>query len=122
MEDMFVLVGGHMWGPPPNDCQDSLFVTHHTQCNGTTDAVLLFRSKVGSESSLNLWIICEIFSFIMLPFLSSLQKLNPEKVYHMVVAPCFDKKFEAVREEFYNSLLESRDVDCVLTSGLLLLI
>lgn len=64
----------------------------------------------------------EIFSSNMLPFLSSLQKLSPDKVYHVVVAPCFDKKFEAVREEFYNSLLESRDVDCVLTSGLLLLI
>lgn len=35
----------------------------------------------------------------------------------MVVAPCFDKKLEAVREEFYNSMLETRDVDCVLTSG-----
>lgn len=35
----------------------------------------------------------------------------------MLVAPCFDKKLEAVREEFYNSLLETRDVDCVLTSG-----
>lgn len=40
----------------------------------------------------------------------------------MVVAPCFDKKLEAVREEFYNSLLESRDVDCVLTSGLTLIL
>ncbi|XP_039990454.1 nuclear prelamin A recognition factor isoform X1 [Xiphias gladius] len=45
------------------------------------------------------------------------QKLSPEKIYHVVVAPCFDKKLEAVREEFYNSLLETRDVDCVLTSG-----
>ncbi|XP_033840588.1 nuclear prelamin A recognition factor [Periophthalmus magnuspinnatus] len=45
------------------------------------------------------------------------QKLNAEKLYHLVIAPCFDKKLEAVREEFYNSLLESRDVDCVLTSG-----
>jgi len=35
----------------------------------------------------------------------------------VVVAPCFDKKLEAVREEFYNSILETRDVDCVLTSG-----
>lgn len=47
----------------------------------------------------------------------SQQKLSPEKIYHMLVAPCFDKKLEAVREEFYNSLLETRDVDCVLTSG-----
>lgn len=52
---------------------------------------------------------------------SSSQKLSLEKVYHVVVAPCFDKKFEAVREEYYNNLLESRDVDCVLTSGLSLL-
>lgn len=47
-----------------------------------------------------------------------LQKLKPEQVYHVVVAPCFDKKLEAVREEYYNSLLETRDVDCVLTSGI----
>ncbi|KAK7918924.1 hypothetical protein WMY93_010208 [Mugilogobius chulae] len=45
------------------------------------------------------------------------QKLSAEKLYHVVIAPCFDKKLEAVREEFYNSVLESRDVDCVLTSG-----
>lgn len=51
-------------------------------------------------------------------FLFSQQKLSPDKIYHMLVAPCFDKKLEAVREEFYNSLLEARDVDCVLTSGL----
>lgn len=50
-------------------------------------------------------------------FLFPWQKLSPEKVYHVLVAPCFDKKLEAVREEFYNSLLETRDVDCVLTSG-----
>lgn len=50
-------------------------------------------------------------------FFASQQKLSPEKIYHLLVAPCFDKKLEAVREEFYNSLLETRDVDCVLTSG-----
>ncbi|KAG9350364.1 hypothetical protein JZ751_026719 [Albula glossodonta] len=50
-------------------------------------------------------------------FFTRQQKLTPDKVFHVVVAPCFDKKLEAVREEFYNSLLDSRDVDCVLTSG-----
>lgn len=45
------------------------------------------------------------------------QKLSPEKVFHVVLAPCFDKKLEAVREEFYSSLMETRDVDCVLTSS-----
>lgn len=45
------------------------------------------------------------------------EKLRPEQVYHVVLAPCFDRKLEAIREDFYNSMLESRDVDCVLTSG-----
>ena len=31
--------------------------------------------------------------------------------------PCFDKKLEASREEFFNSELNSKDVDCVITSG-----
>uniref|UniRef100_A0A8C4ZMX6 Nuclear prelamin A recognition factor n=1 Tax=Gadus morhua TaxID=8049 RepID=A0A8C4ZMX6_GADMO len=43
--------------------------------------------------------------------------LSAEKVFHVVLAPCFDKKLEAVREEFYSSLLDSRYVDCVLTSA-----
>lgn len=55
--------------------------------------------------------------YFSLSFHVTWQKLSPEKVYHVLVAPCFDKKLEAVREEFYNSLLETRDVDCVLTSG-----
>ncbi|XP_053197646.1 nuclear prelamin A recognition factor isoform X1 [Scomber japonicus] len=59
----------------------------------------------------------QIMGCLVKDFFTKQQKLSPEKVYHVVVAPCFDKKLEAVREEFYNSLLESRDVDCVLTSG-----
>ncbi|KAM7382105.1 hypothetical protein PAMA_012804 [Pampus argenteus] len=59
----------------------------------------------------------QIMGCLVKDYFSKQQKLSPEKVYHVVVAPCFDKKLEAVREEFYNSLLESRDVDCVLTSG-----
>ncbi|XP_028989009.1 nuclear prelamin A recognition factor [Betta splendens] len=59
----------------------------------------------------------QIMGCLVKDYFSKQQKLSLEKVYHMVVAPCFDKKFEAVREEFYSTLLESRDVDCVLTSG-----
>ncbi|KAK2820930.1 hypothetical protein Q5P01_023889 [Channa striata] len=59
----------------------------------------------------------QIMGCLVKDYFSKQQKLSPEKVYHVVVAPCFDKKFEAVREEFYNILQESRDVDCVLTSG-----
>ncbi|KAM9716680.1 nuclear prelamin A recognition factor isoform 1-T5 [Menidia menidia] len=58
----------------------------------------------------------QIMGCLVKDFFSKQQKLSPEKVYHLVVAPCFDKKLEAVREEFYSSLMETRDVDCVLTS------
>uniref|UniRef100_A0A8D3BR77 Nuclear prelamin A recognition factor n=1 Tax=Scophthalmus maximus TaxID=52904 RepID=A0A8D3BR77_SCOMX len=60
----------------------------------------------------------QIMGCLVKDYFSKQQKLSPEKIYHVVVAPCFDKKLEAVREEFYNSLLETRDVDCVLTSGI----
>ncbi|KAM4716088.1 LOW QUALITY PROTEIN: nuclear prelamin A recognition factor [Anableps anableps] len=58
----------------------------------------------------------QIMGCLVKDYFSKQQKLSPERIYHMVVAPCFDKKLEAVREEFYNSLMETRDVDCVLTS------
>ncbi|XP_035261857.1 nuclear prelamin A recognition factor isoform X1 [Anguilla anguilla] len=59
----------------------------------------------------------QIMGSLVKDFFTQQQKLTPDKVFHIVVAPCYDKKLEAVREEFFNSLLESRDVDCVLTSG-----
>ncbi len=41
---------------------------------------------------------------------------SPDKVYHVTVMPCFDKKLEASREDFYNDVYRTRDVDCVITS------
>jgi iron only hydrogenase large subunit-like protein len=31
--------------------------------------------------------------------------------------PCYDKKLEASRQDFYNELYSTRDVDCVITTG-----
>uniref|UniRef100_A0A8C1I2Y9 Nuclear prelamin A recognition factor n=1 Tax=Cyprinus carpio carpio TaxID=630221 RepID=A0A8C1I2Y9_CYPCA len=59
----------------------------------------------------------QIMGSMVKDFFARQQKLTPDQIFHVVVAPCFDKKLEAVREEFYNSILETRDVDCVLTSG-----
>lgn len=59
----------------------------------------------------------QIMGSLVKDYFSRQQKLSPDQVYHVVLAPCFDKKLEAVREEFHSSLLESRDVDCVLTSA-----
>lgn len=41
--------------------------------------------------------------------------LSPEQVYHVTLMPCYDKKLEASREDFYNQEKQTRDVDCVIT-------
>ncbi|RKP06619.1 cytosolic Fe-S cluster assembly factor [Thamnocephalis sphaerospora] len=40
-----------------------------------------------------------------------------DQIYHVCVMPCYDKKLEASREDFYNDVLRTRDVDCVISSG-----
>ena len=40
-----------------------------------------------------------------------------EKVFHVSIMPCFDKKLEASRQDFYDEVLRTRDVDYVLTTG-----
>jgi Iron only hydrogenase large subunit, C-terminal domain len=47
---------------------------------------------------------------------------SPNEVYHVTVMPCYDKKLEASRSDFYNDQYATRDVDCVLTTGELLLL
>eukprot|EP00053_Salpingoeca_punica_P003240 m.42009 g.42009 ORF g.42009 m.42009 type:complete len:481 (-) comp12062_c0_seq2:200-1642(-) len=42
---------------------------------------------------------------------------RPDQVYHVTVMPCFDKKLEASRSDFYSDLYSTRDVDCVITTG-----
>lgn len=40
-----------------------------------------------------------------------------DQIYHVCVMPCYDKKLEASREDFFNDILKTRDVDCVLATG-----
>lgn len=54
--------------------------------------------------------------------LSTLKNINPSKIYHVTVMPCYDKKLEASREDFYNEIYKCRDVDCVITSSKILII
>ncbi|VVT57126.1 uncharacterized protein SAPINGB_P005547 [Magnusiomyces paraingens] len=45
--------------------------------------------------------------------------VSKDKVYHLSIMPCFDKKLEAARPEFgqeTDSVPEYRDVDCVITA------
>ncbi|KAI0633266.1 iron hydrogenase [Trametes polyzona] len=42
---------------------------------------------------------------------------QPDQIYHVTVMPCYDKKLEASRQDFYNDVYSTRDVDCVITTG-----
>lgn len=42
---------------------------------------------------------------------------RPDRIYHVSVMPCYDKKLEASRQDFYNDVYSTRDVDCVITTG-----
>jgi len=50
--------------------------------------------------------------------LAEVMNLSPEQIYHVTVMPCYDKKLEASREDFYNQQRKTRDVDCVITSSI----
>lgn len=41
---------------------------------------------------------------------------RPDEVYHVTIMPCYDKKLEASREDFYNDIYRTRDVDCVIST------
>ncbi|XP_055678926.1 probable cytosolic Fe-S cluster assembly factor AGAP009023 [Lutzomyia longipalpis] len=43
-------------------------------------------------------------------------KTPRDRIYHVSVMPCYDKKLEASREDFFDEVSNSRDVDCVITS------
>ena len=42
---------------------------------------------------------------------------RPDQIYHVTVMPCYDKKLEASRQDFYSDVYSTRDVDCVITTG-----
>ncbi|KAM6407417.1 cytosolic iron-sulfur assembly component 3 isoform 1-T1 [Rhynochetos jubatus] len=45
------------------------------------------------------------------------QHRTPDQIYHVTVMPCYDKKLEASRPDFFNQEYQTRDVDCVITTG-----
>ena len=62
--------------------------------------------------------------------LSSMLGISPDRIWHLAVMPCFDKKLEASREEltdvFWGNESKTgkgvRDVDCVITSKEILML
>lgn len=58
----------------------------------------------------------QIMGMLVKQYLSQQLNVSAEKIYHVTIMPCYDKKLEASREDFSNEAINSRDVDCVITS------
>jgi iron only hydrogenase large subunit-like protein len=43
--------------------------------------------------------------------------VTPDQIYHVTVMPCYDKKLEASRPDFFDEQYQTRDVDCVLATS-----
>jgi len=70
--------------------------------------ILPYISKVKSPQ--------QIMGSLVKDYLPTCRRISQSRVYHVTVMPCFDKKLEASREDFYSEALNCRDVDCVVTS------
>ena len=58
----------------------------------------------------------QVMGSLVKDYLATTLGKTPSQVYHVTVMPCFDKKLEASREDFFNDLYRTRDIDCVITS------
>lgn len=72
------------------------------------DYVLPYVSTVKSPQ--------QIMGSLIKDYLAAKLQLRCDQIYHVSVMPCFDKKLEASRNDFCSNDLETREVDCVLTS------
>ncbi|CAG9585821.1 unnamed protein product [Danaus chrysippus] len=57
----------------------------------------------------------QVMGSLVKQFLATKRQLPPGALYHVTLMPCYDKKLEASREDFYNEILNCHDVDCVIT-------
>ncbi|KAK7507853.1 hypothetical protein BaRGS_00000818 [Batillaria attramentaria] len=58
----------------------------------------------------------QVMGALVKDYLASRIGRSPAQVYHVTIMPCFDKKLEASRADFYSDLHKTREVDCVITS------
>ncbi|KAK7112231.1 cytosolic Fe-S cluster assembly factor narfl-like [Littorina saxatilis] len=58
----------------------------------------------------------QVMGALVKDYLASCIGRSGAQVYHVTVMPCFDKKLEASRADFFDDVSQSRDVDCVITS------
>lgn len=57
----------------------------------------------------------QVMGSLVKAYLAEKKGVNPKNIYHVTLMPCYDKKLEASRADFFNSELDYHDVDCVIT-------
>lgn len=57
----------------------------------------------------------QVMGSLVKSYLAEKQGVHPKNIYHVTLMPCYDKKLEASRADFFNSELGYQDVDCVIT-------
>ncbi|XP_025413492.1 probable cytosolic Fe-S cluster assembly factor AGAP009023 [Sipha flava] len=58
----------------------------------------------------------QIMGSFIKDYVSKIKNKPRTDIYHLTVMPCFDKKLEASREQFFDVDTQTKDVDCVITS------
>ncbi|KAJ3305868.1 hypothetical protein HDV03_000977 [Kappamyces sp. JEL0829] len=58
----------------------------------------------------------QIMGSLVKDYLAKKLVIEPNRIYHVSLMPCYDKKLEASRQDFYNDLYATRDVDLVLST------
>ncbi|KAJ8363785.1 hypothetical protein SKAU_G00126160 [Synaphobranchus kaupii] len=59
----------------------------------------------------------QVMGSLVKGYFAEQQNLNPNQIYHVTVMPCFEQKLEASRLDFFMDDADTREVDCVITSG-----
>lgn len=58
----------------------------------------------------------QIMGSLIKDHLSQKLQMSPDSIFHLTLMPCFDKKLEASRPDFFNEATNSHDVDLVITT------
>uniref|UniRef100_A0A480TZK7 Nuclear prelamin A recognition factor isoform X2 n=1 Tax=Sus scrofa TaxID=9823 RepID=A0A480TZK7_PIG len=59
----------------------------------------------------------QIMGSLVKDYFARRQDLSADRIFHVIVAPCYDRKLEALQEDVPTASPGFRGTDCVLTSG-----
>ncbi len=61
-------------------------------------------------------------SFVKDDLCKKVLDIKPSQVYHVTIMPCFDKKLEASRKDFFDEVTQSKQVFIIIIKIIILLL